>query len=178
MEASKKAREESEDRNNTARDEAKLERLKSDKLLQSMLQQLLNNNNSSSTNIDNHHITPPPLQTNITNNHTAQQVQIYGGGTSTQNTITTNSKTTPPNTGKVKRNAKSMSNTHDEHENTSPERQKQRQNNPVPTEIDFEKYAADITTDMEIQYHFQQQPYNHPKEHTVRDQCHRNGHSS
>jgi hypothetical protein len=34
---------------------------------------------------------------------------------------------------------------------------------PVPTEIDFEKYAADITTDMEIQNHFQQQPYNNQK---------------
>jgi chromosome segregation ATPase len=89
MEESEKAGVATEERNNKAREEAKTEKIESNSLLQSMLQRLLNNNNSINNN-SNNNITPPPLQTNITNNHTAQQVQIYGGGASTQNTVSNN----------------------------------------------------------------------------------------
>jgi hypothetical protein len=48
-----------------------------------------------------------------------------------------------------------MSNTQNEQETTSPERRKQRQNKPLPTEIDFEQYTNDTDKmDMEIQNHF------------------------
>jgi len=153
--ASEIAREESEHRNNTAREEAKLEKLESDRMIQSMLQQLLNNN--SNNNDSNNTITPQPVHTNITNNHTAQQVQIYGGGSSTQNTVTDTRKAAPLTNGTVKRNAKSMSTSPNEQDTPSPDRRKQRQNKPVPTEIDFEQYTANTDdTEMEIQNHFQE----------------------
>jgi hypothetical protein len=159
MEASKTAREELEERNNMAREEAKLEKVESDRLLQSMLQQLLNNSSITNNHNNNNNITPPPLQTNITNNNTAQQGQIYVTGTKTQYTLTNNGDIVPLTTGTVKRNTKSMSNTPIEQEITSPERSKQRQNKPVPTEINFEQYTNETDdTEMETQNYFQVLP--------------------
>jgi hypothetical protein len=52
-----------------------------------------------------------------------------------------------------------MSNTPNEQEITSPERSKQRQNKPVPTEIDFDQYTNKTDDiEMESQNHFQDFP--------------------
>jgi hypothetical protein len=52
-----------------------------------------------------------------------------------------------------------MSNTPNEQETSSPERSKQRQNNPVPTEINFDQYTNETDDiEMESQNHFQHFP--------------------
>ena len=145
-------------------EEAKAEKAESDRVLHSMLQQLLNSNSNSNDDYgdSNNLITPPPVQTNITNNNNAQQVQIYSGATSTQNTLSNTGSIAPSSSGTVKRNITSMSD-NNERVTNSPEKSKQKQNEAIPIEIDFNKFTNDGTnatedTEMETQTHIEAAP--------------------
>jgi chorismate mutase len=110
--------------------------------LKIMLQQLLQNN-------INNNVTPSTGQTNITNNNTAQQQQIYGSGAVSQVTIKNN-------TGQTKRKSDTTTNPNNQTDPTSPERQKQRQDDStgtVPIEIDFSQFTEDTDVPMDVQNH-------------------------